>query len=257
MKQIIKFLCFIIIVTLCVACDYGDERNSSHPILRKADLLREKGEYQEAVNYYKKYLQNHAKSAYTHLKLAVIYDENLKEPISAIYHYREFLALCKNQREKEEVKLWLDLCEKNLNTKPNEIPLFELPKVQEKQMDKKSEPQNEKIVSQPEVKQLEKAKPQTTELTENKVKISQEKENNTKEEVKQPLDNEKLPPLQLDDAKDEFPKEYIVQKGDTLSGISKKFYKTVKHYKKIMQANNMVNANQLKIGKKIIIPKID
>jgi nucleoid-associated protein YgaU len=124
-------------------------------------------------------------------------------------------------------------------------------------MAKKSEPQNEKIVSPPEVSPLEKAKPQTTELTENKVKISQEKENNTKEEVKQPLDNEKLPPLQLDDAQDEFPKEYIVHKGDTLSGISKKFYKTVKHYKKIMQANNMVNANQLKIGKKIIIPKID
>lgn len=48
--------------------------------------------------------------------------------------------------------------------------------------------------------------------------------------------------------------EYIVQTGDTLSSISKKFYGTTNLYNKIMEKNNLKSEN-LSEGQKLIIPE--
>ncbi len=48
--------------------------------------------------------------------------------------------------------------------------------------------------------------------------------------------------------------KYVVQKGDTLSSISKKFYGTTNLYNKIAQKNNLKNEN-LSEGQKLIIPE--
>jgi nucleoid-associated protein YgaU len=50
---------------------------------------------------------------------------------------------------------------------------------------------------------------------------------------------------------------YIVHSGDTLSGISQKYYHTVKNVNKIYEANRNVitNKNRLKPGMKLVIPE--
>lgn len=50
---------------------------------------------------------------------------------------------------------------------------------------------------------------------------------------------------------------YIVQQGDTLSGISNKFYGTSGKYKEIMKYNNIKNENSLFAGQELKIPKLD
>ena len=51
---------------------------------------------------------------------------------------------------------------------------------------------------------------------------------------------------------------YVVQYGDTLGAISKKFYGSVRHTNLIKKANSdiITNANVLKVGMKLIIPKL-
>lgn len=51
-------------------------------------------------------------------------------------------------------------------------------------------------------------------------------------------------------------KTYVVQKGDTLSKISQRFYGTTKRTKEIYNANRekITNMNQLKVGTKLVIP---
>jgi nucleoid-associated protein YgaU len=50
--------------------------------------------------------------------------------------------------------------------------------------------------------------------------------------------------------------EYVVQKGDTLQKISKKFYNTYRKWQKIYEANKdvMKDPNALKVGLKLMIP---
>jgi nucleoid-associated protein YgaU len=48
---------------------------------------------------------------------------------------------------------------------------------------------------------------------------------------------------------------YVVQKGDTLSSIARKFYGDQKRWKDIHQANRqLTNPNKLPVGAKLIIP---
>ncbi len=53
------------------------------------------------------------------------------------------------------------------------------------------------------------------------------------------------------------PKTYVIQKGDTLSKISQKFYGTTKKWKAIYDANRdrINNINNLKVGAQIVIPE--
>lgn len=50
---------------------------------------------------------------------------------------------------------------------------------------------------------------------------------------------------------------YVVQKGDTLSKISQRFYGSTKRWKTIYEANRdkIANINNLKVGTKIVIPE--
>ncbi len=52
------------------------------------------------------------------------------------------------------------------------------------------------------------------------------------------------------------PKTYVIQKGDTLSKVSQKFYGTTKKWKMIYEANRdrINNINNLKVGTQIVIP---
>jgi nucleoid-associated protein YgaU len=49
---------------------------------------------------------------------------------------------------------------------------------------------------------------------------------------------------------------YVVQSGDTLFSISRKFYKSSKHWKEILEANrkNIRDPKKLTVGEALVIP---
>ena len=65
-----------------------------------------------------------------------------------------------------------------------------------------------------------------------------------------------LPPEgDSEDALSDTPEFYIVEKGDSLTFISMKFYGTTDMVSKIMEANNMADPDKIYFGKKLILPK--
>ncbi|MBM4039304.1 MAG: LysM peptidoglycan-binding domain-containing protein [Planctomycetes bacterium] len=50
------------------------------------------------------------------------------------------------------------------------------------------------------------------------------------------------------------PCDYIVQPGDTLSGLSQRFYGTARHWRRILEANPGLTERNLRIGRRIRIP---
>jgi len=92
----------------------------------------------------------------------------------------------------------------------------------------------------------------------------QEKELSLEETVVQEkgetLEEEKQPEESLEEASPvsgqtaEIPEIYIVQKGDTLLGISRKFYGSDDLIKEICRLNNIYNRDRIMAGEKLLLP---
>jgi nucleoid-associated protein YgaU len=63
--------------------------------------------------------------------------------------------------------------------------------------------------------------------------------------------------IQGDVAKESLPGEYTIKEGDTLFTIAQKYYDDGYKYTEIVKANQMANENQVEVGQKITIPKLD
>ena len=64
-----------------------------------------------------------------------------------------------------------------------------------------------------------------------------------------------IPPLQNQLSHTEIPETYIVQQGDSLIGISQKFYGSKEMVEKIMEVNNISDPDKIFFGKILIMPK--
>lgn len=82
----------------------------------RAEAAQAKGNYSEAVNIYESLLDGTKSSADIHRRLAVIYDSKLKDPISALHHYRRYLALQSGEAS-SEIKSAASRLERDLGRK--------------------------------------------------------------------------------------------------------------------------------------------
>jgi len=53
---------------------------------------------------------------------------------------------------------------------------------------------------------------------------------------------------------DRFPRHYVIQPGDTLTTVSRHFYGTGRHWRRILEANPGLRERRLRIGRRINIP---
>ena len=53
-----------------------------------------------------------------------------------------------------------------------------------------------------------------------------------------------------------LPCHYVIQPGDNLITISRQFYGTGKHWRRILEANPGLQARKLRIGRRILIPSL-
>ena len=73
-----------------VGCDKIDQQREA---LDTADKRVKAGAYRDAIRSYESALDGTAKTADVHYKIAVLYDDKLKEPLDAIHHYDRYLEL--------------------------------------------------------------------------------------------------------------------------------------------------------------------
>ena len=68
-----------------------DKQNPQRDAVTQADERVKVGAFREAIRTYESALDGTAKTADIHYKIAMLYDDKLKEPLDAIHHYDRYL----------------------------------------------------------------------------------------------------------------------------------------------------------------------
>jgi nucleoid-associated protein YgaU len=197
-------------------------RNSQ--TLKDADGKATEGDYLRAINLYEAALDDTPRSADIHYKLALLYDDKMNDPLNALHHFKRYLTLSPTGSRAAEVKDFMKRDEVALATTLS----------------------GDAIVTRAEAARLK-----NDNLT-----LRKELEERA---VKMKTSSEKAAPrgARADKAAQKTGgRTYVVQEGDTLYSISRKFYKSGKRWKEIRDANRgkVANGAKLQPGETLTIP---
>jgi len=213
----------IFICGLAGGCDrMGGSRSSQ--LTQDADSKSAQGDFARAIDLYEAALDDSPRCAEVHYKLALLYDDKLNDPVSALHHFKRYLALTPNGPHANEVKNSMkhdEIAALTALSGDSVIPRSEAAQLRNENLNLR--------------KQLE-ARTASLRIGSEK---SQTKDASSKKNASKTGD-----------------RRYVVQPGDTLFSISRKFYKSSKHWKEIRDANekNIRDPKKLTAGQTLIIP---
>ncbi len=193
-------------------------------LIQDADTKSAQGDFARAINLYEAALDDSPHCAELHYKLALLYDDKLNDPVGALHHFRRYLALSPAGPHATDVKN---------SIKHDEIAA--LTALSGDSVITRSEAarlRNENLNLH---KELEARAAPLRSLTDKSRKVDA----NSKETPSDKRD-----------------RSYVVQSGDTLFSISRKFYKSPKRWKDILEANrkNIHDPKKLTVGQSLVIP---
>ena len=85
-------------------------------IVKDADARAADGDYLRAINLYEAALDDSARCADIHYKLALLYDDKMNDPLNALHHYKRYLTLSPAGSHAAEVKNFMKRDELTLAT---------------------------------------------------------------------------------------------------------------------------------------------
>lgn len=211
---------------LLTGCDQLFQ-NKAARALDVADQKYADGDYAGAVQYYEDALDGTAKTAEIHYKLALLFDDKLKNPLAAMYHFQRYIELKPAGPNVKEAKSFIKEDEMKLITSFSPGALMS-------QQDA-ARLKNDNLALRKQVAELRAMKNLPV--------------NTGSSAAPAPGGAPQTPPPGA--------RMYEVQPGDTLASISRKFYKTPVRYKDIQDANynTLKGTAKLKPGMTLIIPK--
>jgi tetratricopeptide (TPR) repeat protein len=213
----------VLFVLGLTGCDrLGASRRSQ--LMQDGDTKSAQGDFARAINLYEAALDDSPRCAEVHYKLALLYDDKLNDPVSALHHFRRYLALSpagahaadvKNSIKHDEIAALTVLSGDSVITRSEAARL-----------------RNENLNLH---KELEARSVPTRGVTDK----SQEPDTSPRKTVSKKGD-----------------RSYAVQSGDTLFSISRKFYKSPNRWKEILNANrkNIRDPKKLTVGQTLVIP---
>ncbi len=213
----------ILFVLGLTGCDrIGASRHAQ--LIQDADTKSAQGDFARAINLYEAALDDSPRCAEVHYKLALLYDDKLNDSVSALHHFRRYLALTptgahatdvKNSIKHDEIAALTVLSGDSVITRSEAARL-----------------RNENLNLH---KELEARAVPARSVTDK----SQESDTSSKKT-----------------ASKKGNRSYVVQSGDTLFSISRKFYKSPKRWKEILDANrkNIRDPKKLTVGQTVVIP---
>jgi len=212
----------LLLFLLCelAGCDrIGNSRHAQ--LIQDAENKSAQGDFERAVNLYEAALDDSPRGAEVHYKLALLYDDKLNDPVSAVHHFKRYLALSPNGPHAKDVKD---------SIKRDEIAAL-------------TALSGDSVITRAEAARLR-------------------NENLTlhKQLEERAASRTALEKLEAADAKKSGSKTagqtYVVRSGDTLFSISRKFYKSSKRWKAILEANkkNIRDPKDLTVGQTLVIP---
>jgi tetratricopeptide (TPR) repeat protein len=241
-------LCLCLAVTLA-GCSRGGvfseaeaERSQGYA---KAKKLSESKDYKDAAEAYRKVLLEYPEFAQAHLELGLIFDDKLNDPIAAIYHYREFLALKPHSDKRQLVNDFIERAKLSLAAKMPQSPVTD-PGIVARIQAERNALAEENAELKARLTELDKivASAQRPVMASPPLAVV-----NTTPPRPVPVAAAPVEPTgQL--------KTHVVQKGDTLQSLALRYYGNRSAWEKIYQANRsgMPTKDTLKIGQELVIP---
>src|SRR6266581_3236930 len=194
-------------------------------LVQDADGKSAQGDFERAINLYEAALDDSPRCAEIHYKLALLYDDKMNDPLSALHHFRRYLALspngshandAKNSMKRDEVAVLTTLSGDSVVTRADAARLRNENLNLHKELEARSAPRGSAA-----------DKSQARNASSKKTASAKSKE-----------------------------RTYIVQSGDTLASISRKFYKSSARWERILDANkeSIRDPAKLTVGQTLIIP---
>ena len=193
--------------------------------MQDADAKSEQGDFERAINLYEAALDDSPRCAEIHYKLALLYDDKLNDPVSALHHFRRCLALSPNGAHANDVKN---------SIKRDEVAVL-------------TTLSGDFVVTRSEAARLR---------NEN-LNLRRELEGRTGTLRSAPDKSHTSAASSKENAsKRGGSRTYVVQSGDTLASISRKFYKSSARWEKILDANKegIDDPKKLNVGQTLVIP---
>ena len=198
------------------------------------NMAREKekeGDYQSAIQWYEASLDGTPKTAEANYNMALIYDDKLENPVAALDHFRRYVELSPQGPHAKDARSCADQDEfKLVNTlsKGNFMPQQDAARLKNQNFDLQQ--------------QLTDARKQIADMR------SMAREGLARDAHSADPEQKPIPP---------GARTYTVEPGDTLSSISRKFFKTPSRWQDIQDANfkALGGTVKLKVGMTLIIPR--
>lgn len=218
---------YLAILFICglTGCDrIGGSRYAQ--LMQDADSKSANGDFARAINLYEAALDDSEsiRNAEVHYKLALLYDDKLNDPVSALHHFKRYLALSPNGPHANEVKKSIKHDEVTALTALSGDSVI---------------PRSEAVQLRNENLNLRKDLEARAGSLRSASEKSQASDASSKKTAAKKAD-----------------RTYVVQSGDTLFSISRKFYKSSKRWKEILEANrkNIRDPKKLTAGETLVIP---
>lgn len=198
-------------------------------VIKDAESKTADGNYLRAITLYESALDGSAKSADIHYRLALLYDDKMHDPLNALHHFKRYLTLAPSGPHANEVKNFMKKDELELGTTLS----------------------GDSVVSRAEAARLKNENlTLRKELEDHRARLQSattEKASGNAPDARTPTASKK--PTRA-------PRTYVVRDGDTLASISRRFYKSSSHWKKIRAANQNIvdDPGKLKAGQTLTIP---
>jgi LysM repeat protein len=201
-------------------CDrLGNSRYTQ--LMQDAENKSAQGDFERAVNLYEAALDDSPRGAEVHYRLALLYDDKLNDPVNALHHFKRYVALSPNGPHAKDVKE---------SIKRDEIAAL-------------TALSGDSVITRAEAARL-----RNENLTLHK-QMEERAASRTALEKLEAINARKA-------GSKKAGQTYVVQSGDTLFSISRKFYKSPKRWKAILEANkkDIRNPKDLTVGQTLVIP---
>jgi LysM repeat protein len=214
---------FVVIVLLCGAgCDRMITPKHTQQ-LKDAETKAASGDFARAISLYESALEDRPTDAEVHYKLALLYEDKMNDPLDALHHFKRYLAIAPGGARANDVQGLV---------KRDEVALL-------------TSLSGDAIISRTEATRLR---------NEN---LALRKELDDARGRTHAAASEPAATAGKAKGPDSGKQTYLVQQGDTLASISRKFYKTSTRWKQILDANRDVinDPKKLAPGQTLVIPR--
>ena len=224
-----RVLLFCASLLLASGCNRMVTPRSTQSV-KDADARVSDGDFLHAINLYESALDGSAASAEIHYKLALLYDDKMKDPLSALHHFKRYLTVAPGGSRAADVKEFMKRGELALVTSMSGDAVVTRGEA--------ARLKNENLNLRKELEERSAQVRAATSTSEKSARGSKNEKTSVKAAPKGPA------------------RSHVVQPGDTLFSLSRLYYNSPDKWKAILDANekSIDDPGKLKIGQTLTIP---